>query len=137
MANTVANPTKPKILKADVDFEVDTFRLYGLDNDYTINATHEFLSSIPSGAIIDFDTLANKTVSDDGVFSSDPAVLDGGAPSETITKFALVKWTGSSATSPLIGVIDTKSDNTGISIDTDDGPVLVSPNPTNGWLVAA
>lgn len=133
MANTAYTPFKVLLLRADIDLMADTIKCALLDNDYTINATHDFLDDVAGGAIIGTaQTLASKTDTS-GIFDSADVTFTAVAGGDTVTKALLYKDTGSAATSPLIAVYDTNSAAAAISITTNGGDIVVAPH-ASGWF---
>jgi hypothetical protein len=126
MANTLYDEGREKFLNADIDWAADDIKVY-LVRGYTANAaTHEFVADITGGGggtiVATSANLSSKTstagVADaaDITFSTVPA---GAACQHLI----IAKDTGNTATSPLIGLIDTA---TGLPLTPNGGDVTVA-----------
>jgi hypothetical protein len=107
MANALLPKAAKKILDGDIDLLNDTIKLVGVDTaDYTRDDTDEFLSEIASGArVCTSDALASKTTTG-GVFDAANSTF-GVVTGDPFELLALIKDTGSDATSPIIAFIDT------------------------------
>jgi hypothetical protein len=126
-----AYPKGKKHLVTDVNLETDSFKVVLIDTGaYSFDESHEFLSSIASGARVAVSpTLTNTTVTlvvdpgedymvwdaDDTVFSAVPATQP------TAEAYAVYKDTGSAATSSLLFFIDRDAANNPISIIPNGG----------------
>jgi hypothetical protein len=93
---------------------------------YTYSTAHDFLNDL-SGVVATSPNLTTKTTTG-GVFTCDPFTFTAVAGGSTITAFVVYLDTGSSATSPLLAYLDTKGDATPVSIVTDGGDIVVTPN---------
>jgi hypothetical protein len=116
----------PDLLSVDVKIALIDLGLYSYDD------ADEFLSDIPSGAIIALTpALANRTISDLAAFDSDdPTFPDvSGNQSEAIVGFV---DTGNDATSRLIFFQDT--DVTGLPITPNGGDITITVD-ADGWFV--
>lgn len=105
MANSLFSKGKEKLLSADIDIPVDTIKAALVTNGYTLDLSHEFLSSLGANMIGTAQTLGSKTVTN-GIFdAADPTWLALAAGS-TVIGVVLYKDTGNAATSPLLYWID-------------------------------
>jgi hypothetical protein len=109
MANRLYKKAKQAFANKELDWDTDTFRAYLVDGaTYTPNTdTDDFLDDIPSGELVAFGTLANKT-NVNGVCDADDLTIPG-VTGDTFEYVVIVQWTGSSATSRLICLFDTNS----------------------------
>lgn len=108
MANSLYTKAKQGLIDGSIDLDTDTIKAVFVDGaDYTPNlATHEFLSSIPSGGRVAVSgALQNKTVTD-GVFNADDITVASVA-GDQFEYIVLYKDTGVEGTSRLILLIDT------------------------------
>jgi len=127
MANVVYDKARNKFLKGEISWKSggDTFRAYLVDiqggTGYTINAaTDEFLSSVPSAALIAYAAL---TPADPTAGVADAADITftavTGAVSEAIV---VVKWVTQASDSPLVAYIDSA---TGLPVTPNGGDIQV------------
>lgn len=114
MPNTLYPTGRSRFASGDADWDSDTFRVFLLDDTYTYDAAHEFASSL-SGILGTPMDMTGNVVLADGVCDSDSLSYMGVDIGETITRIVIAKWTGSSATSPLIYYADTNNDTTPMS----------------------
>jgi hypothetical protein len=108
MANALYTKAKQGLIDGSIDLDTDDIRAVLVDGaDYTPNlATHQFLSSIPSGARVAVSgALQNKSVTD-GVFDADDIVI-AAVSGDQFEYIVLYKHTGNDATARLIYLIDT------------------------------
>lgn len=123
----VYNAAKCSFLKADIDLESDTIRLILMTDSYTPDIdTQDFWNDISANEVSGTGyssggaTLANKTVTqddtdDEGVFDADDVTW---TTSTFTARYAvLVKWTGVSSTSDLIGYWDFGSNKSPSGVD--------------------
>lgn len=106
MANVIQASAKKLFADGDIDLLTDTIKVFLIDTaDYTYSAAHANLSDIPAAARVASATLASKTTTG-GVFDAADAVFSSvsGDISEAL---AIVKDTGTEATSAFISYIDT------------------------------
>lgn len=123
MANAMYDPGRDSFLNGDIDYANDTINVYLVDlADYTFSASHQFLSSVAAGARVANATLAGKT-STGGVADANDTVLSSvtGDVSEALV---LAKWTGSDASSNLIGFIDTAA--AGLPVTPNGGDITIT-----------
>lgn len=99
-----------KVVDGTVDLLNDAIKAVLVDTSlYTFSAAHEFLSSIASGArVATSPALSNKQVLSAGVFDADDVTLPS-VSGATIEAIAIIKDTGSAATSPLLAWITSGS----------------------------
>jgi hypothetical protein len=123
MANRLYSLYKQSLLGAGVNLVTSTVKVQLVDTGaYTFSDTHQFLSSIPSGARIGTAvTLASKTVASgvfdaaDIVFTSVPA---GTGTAANVEALVIYRDTGDATTSDLIAFIDAA---TGLPVTPDGG----------------
>jgi len=102
MATKVYTPATKKLLDGDIDLLVDDIRVVLIDvADYTFSASHEFLSSVPSGARVGTpQTLSGKTTNNGTFDATDPVFPSvTGDPCEALLYY---KHVTNDADSPLI-----------------------------------
>ena len=119
MADVIYNSFKAALLKADVDFEVDTIKVALVTSTYVADQdVHDFFNDITNevvgtGYTAGGATLGSKTVTQDntdneGVFDAADTVW---ATSTITARGAVIyKSTGTASTSALINYIDFGSD---------------------------
>lgn len=123
MASALYPSFKKALLDGGINMLSDTIKCVLIDTaDYTYNASHQFLSSVPSAARVGTaQTLANKSTTG-GVFDADDAVVPSvtGDPTEAVL---IYKDTSNEATSPLIAYIEGSVTPNGgnITIQWDNG----------------
>lgn len=124
MANGIFAKAYQQFLSAGINLLTDDIRVMAVDSqEYTPNlASHEFLSSVPSGGRITAGiALTGKSVTD-GVFDADDVTL----PSVTGDQFEYLlfyKHTGSDSTARLIYLMDTA---TGLPATPGGGNITVT-----------
>lgn len=129
MSNQLYDLGREKFAKAQINWETDTIKAVLVDSGtYTFSQSHEFLSSVPSGARISTAVaLTGKSAALGACDANDvtfPAV--SGVSIEVIL---IYKEGASDAASPLIGYIDTA---TGLPITPNTGDIIVNwDNGTN------
>lgn len=106
MANQLYPKGKKKLLDADIDLLVDDIIVLLIDTaDETYNAADEFHSDITGAGIVGTSgNMASKTTTS-GVFDAADTLV-ATVTGDTIEAVILLKWTGVSATSPLIAWFD-------------------------------
>lgn len=125
MANLLFPKFKEALLKADVDLENDTVKAVLVDtNDYTYSAAHEFLSSVPGGAIVGTAVALSGKTFTNGTFDASDVTLTSvsGDQSEAVL---IYQDTGVAGTSRLIGLYDTA---TGLPVTPGGGNILITWN---------
>lgn len=97
---------KKKILDADIDLLVDDIRVVLIDTaDETYNAADEFHADLTgAGIVATSGNLASKTTTS-GLFDAADINITA-VTGDSVEAVVLYKWTGSSATSPLIAWFD-------------------------------
>jgi hypothetical protein len=106
MASQLYPLGKKAILDGDIDFLVDTIYVLGIDTaDETYNAADQYHSNLTgAGIVFTSGALAGKTTTA-GVFDANDITVSS-VTGDTIEALVLLKWTGASATSPLIAWFD-------------------------------
>lgn len=115
--------------EGDFVWASNNFKLIALKSTYTYSDTHEFVTDLGANIVGRSANLSSKS-STSGYLKSANALFTA-LTGSTVTSFALVKDTGSDATSLLIRFIDTANviPSTPNGIDWE-----VQPDPTYGWL---
>lgn len=101
---------KKKLLDADIDLLSDDIRVVLIDTaDETYNSADEFHADLTGAGIVATSAadLTSKTTTS-GVFDADPVTIVT-VSGDQIEAVVIYKWTGSSATSPLIAWFDLAS----------------------------
>ena len=123
MANALYDLGRQAFLEGSIAWFTDSIKAVLVDTTlYTVNlATHQFLSSIASGARVSTSGNFTTKTSSAGVADADDVTfsLVTGAQVEAIV---IYKDTGSPATSPLIAYIDTA---TGLPVTPNGGNITV------------
>jgi hypothetical protein len=130
MANAMYPTGKKAILDGDVDLLVDEIRAALIDTGtVSYNAAHDFYDDISAGVIGTPVALASKTTTA-GVFDSADVTWTSvsGATCEAV---ALIKWTGTPATSQLLAWYDTGV--TGLPLTPNGGDVTYTVH-SSGWF---
>lgn len=134
MTNTFYAKAKEAFLKADLDLDGDVrIALVDISTDtdsYDFDPTDQFLSDIPTGAIVGVTgALASKTF-DNGTFASSDG-LASGVSGDDFEALIFYQHTGTPSTSRLIAYVDEDID--GVPATPDGGNFLVEC-PTAGWF---
>jgi len=113
---------KEKLMTAGIDLVNDTINCALVDaGDYTPDVdVDEFFSDIPPAGVISFGALNNATVVGKS-FNADDKLLSS-VTGDDIEMVVIYKDTGSSATSPLIAMIDS---GTGLPFTPNGGSVNI------------
>lgn len=125
MVNALYDHARESILQADIDWEVDNFKVCGVDATYTPNiATHQYLSDI-TGVVCTSSNLSSKSWTAGVADAAD--VTFPTVTGSTIVRWIIYKDTGTSGTSRLVAMFDTASglpvipDGTNITVTWDNG----------------
>jgi hypothetical protein len=124
VSNALYTKGKQKLLEGSIDLADDDIRVALVDTGvYTANlSTDDFYSDIPNNAVVAIANLENRSVTD-GVFDADDATfLSVPASSNTIELIVILKWTGNSETSPILGHVDTAN---GLPTTPNDGNITI------------
>lgn len=129
MANALYDLGREKFLKGSISWNSDNIKVAAVKAGYTRNlATDEFLSIITGSDIIATSpNLGTKTTAA-GVAGAANATIAAVPAGANITQLVIYKDTGSAATSPLIGNIDTA---TGLPFTPNGSDVVI------GWDTGA
>lgn len=129
MANALYDLGREAFLKKSIGWDADNIKVAACKSTYTRNlATDQFLSDITAGAIIATSpNLGTKTTAA-GVAGAANATIAAVPAGANITQLVIYKDTGSAATSPLIGNIDTA---TGLPFTPNGSDVVI------GWDTGA
>lgn len=121
MANFVYTQCKKAILKGEIDFINDSFKVLVLSSAYTPNQnTDEFVANIPSNAILArSNEITNKVVSNNTFDAADISISDYSGTA--FNALAIYKDTGNDNTSNLIFYINTANGLpfAGVNAETD------------------
>jgi len=124
---------------ATVDYDGDDIRYFILTSAYVYSAAHDFVDDLTnhvtgtgapgtSGVAV-----ANKTlilVGDDPAWAfDDPVIAQNAAGFTNGRTVVLAKWTGTAATSPLIGRVTETTDFGNV-----DGPLTLDGSALTGWI---
>jgi hypothetical protein len=124
VSNALYTKGKQKLLEGSIDLADDDIRVALVDTGvYTANlSTDDFYSDIPNNAVVAIANLENRSVTD-GIFDADDATfLSVPASSNTIELIVILKWTGNSETSPILGHVDTAN---GLPTTPNDGNITI------------
>src|ERR1700735_2132988 len=106
MANTLYDLGRNAFANAGINWNSDTIKMIPVTSAYTPNlATDQFLSIITSGILASGVALTGKSTNAGQCFAS-PVTFTGISSGSIIAQFVIYKDTGSSSTSPLIGLIN-------------------------------
>lgn len=125
MSNALFDKGREKFLNADIDWAADNIKVY-LVRGYTPNlSTHEFVDDVTGGGggtiVATSSNLGSKT-STAGVADAADFTYSAVGATTACAHLVIAKDTGSSATSPLIGVIDTA---TGLPVTPNGGDISI------------
>ena len=124
MSNVLYTKGKQRLLEGTIDLANDDIRVALVDTGvYTANlSTDDYFSDIPNNAIVATANLENCSVTD-GVFDADDTTfLSVPTSANTIELIVILKWTGNSETSPILGHIDTAN---GLPTTPNDGNITI------------
>lgn len=127
MANALYPKYRDRQLEGSspVQYLSDTIKLVALDATYTYDDADEFLSDIVGGAAVaTSDAFTGKTAVA-GVADADDVTL-AAVTGDDIASLVIYKDTGSSATSPLMVYLDTKTNASPIAITPVGDDVLIT-----------
>ncbi len=128
MANALYPKWKEALLEGDADADImnGDVKVALVDtNDYTYDASHEFLDDVTGGAIVaTSDNLGNKS-NTDGVFDADDVTLSNVSGDESEALIIYVD-TGSAESSRLVAYIDTGV--TGLPVTPNGGDIIITWN---------
>ena len=134
MANTLYDKGRQKFLDADIDWSADNIKVI-LVRGYTPStgaSGHEFVDDVTGGGggtiVATSSNLGSKT-STQGIADAADVTYTAVAAGAACNHLVLYKDTGSTATSPLIAVIDTA---TGLPVTPNGGDITIQwDNTTN------
>jgi len=108
MADAVYPIGATEILNATIDFNTDDFRVVLVDTGtYTYSAAHDFHDDI-TGIVATSANLSTPTITS-GVFDAVDIVFSA-VTGATIEAYIVYKWSGASATSPLLFYVDSAAE---------------------------
>lgn len=125
MSNTRFPVTRKAMLDAFGLLSGD-IKVAAVSATYVYSAAHDFLNDL-TGVVATSPNLTTKTTTG-GVFSCDPFTFTAVGAGSTIVDFIVYRDTGTPSTSPLLAFLDTKGDSTPVSVVTDGGDIVVTPN---------
>jgi hypothetical protein len=133
MANALYPRTKAKMLQGAINLLTADIKAIVVDSaDYTFDAAHEFLSSIPVGArVATSANLAGKTVAAATAAFDSNDVIFPNVTGDQIEAIVLVIDTGDPATSPLLMFQDTNITNAPL---TPNGTNITITVGAGGWF---
>lgn len=114
---------REKMANGEIDWIDDDIRLVLLDDTYTYNVAHEFHDDL-TGILATSGNFAGKT-NVGGVLDANNVTLASVASGDDIERVVVYKWSGSSATSPLLLYFDRTGSSLPFVIATDDNDVIV------------
>lgn len=101
-----------------------------LDDGYTFDEAHEFLSDISGGdRIATSPALTGKSVGDDGEVFADPTTFAAVADGSTVSAWAVYLDGGSDAARRLLGYCSKNADTSILNIDTNGGDITLAFYP--------
>ena len=122
MANVAFTPGLISISIGQINLTADDIRAVLIDTGaYTLNQSHQFLSSIPSGARVATVQLTGKTVNADAAFDANNVTLPG-FTGPTVEAIALYKYDALDTAARLFWWIDTGA---GLPLTPDGRPVEI------------
>ena len=122
MANALYGKGKEKLLTAAINLSSDTIKVALLTSAYSPNlSTDEFHSAISAYIVGTPQTLGSKTITL-GVFDAADITFAAVTAGSTVSRLAIYKDTGLSASSPLLALIDVI---TGFPLATNGGDIQV------------
>lgn len=124
MANALYPKFLEKLWKAEIDTDVDTFRVALVTSSYTYSDTHEFFSSITNVLGVADLTVTSITNGILDLADVDVTGLSAGDPNAAI----VYKWTGAAGTSPVMLYFD---EGSGFDQDPQGGVRIIWPNDVN------
>lgn len=123
MANAAFAKVGGKFALGTINLDTDTIKAALISSAYTPSlTTHEFYSDISTNALNTPQTIANTTVSADGILDGDDITFTAVAAGSTATYIAIYKDTGVPTTSPLIALLDTISS---FPVATNGGDIVI------------
>jgi len=132
MANKIYPKFKKQLWQAGVNLSSADVRAILVDTAvYTYDDSHEFLSSVPSGARgAVSSSLTGKTFDDTGAFKADEKVFASVPAGDPLSAIILYVHTGSDATARLVLYLDTGITNLPVTPDGRD----IKYTPASGGI---
>jgi hypothetical protein len=107
MANALYDTGRNAFLRGDLSWNSNTFKVVLLSSSYTANlSTHQYLSSIPSGARVATSSSLTTLLPGAGVADASDITFTSVSGSQ-VTQFVVFRDTGVEATSQLVAFFDT------------------------------
>lgn len=122
MANLLYPKGKTRILKAQVDFELDDIKVAMVSSGYTYNSAHEYYTDLGANVLSTDILLSGKSVTD-GAFDANDVTWTAVAAGSTAKALVLYRDTGTPSTSPLLLYLD---NITGWPLATSGGNITVT-----------
>lgn len=124
MANALYTKAKEAFLTGSIDWNTDTIKAVLVSTGYTpVPATDQFLTAIPGGSIIATSPAFTGASDTGGVADANNLTFAAVGGVTVGTYLVIYKDTGSSATSPLIAIIDTA---TGLPVTPNGGDITIA-----------
>ena len=107
MANALYDTGRNAFLRGDLSWNSHTFKVVLVSSSYTVNLTsHQYLSSIPSGARVATSSALTTSLPGAGVADASDITFTSVTGSQ-VTQFVIYRDTGVEATSQLVAFFDT------------------------------
>jgi hypothetical protein len=129
MANALYDTGRNAFLRGDLSWNSHTFKVVLVSSSYTVNLTsHQYLSSIPSGARVATSSALTTSLPGAGVADASDITFSSVTGSQ-VTQFVIYRDTGTEATSQLVAYFDTA---TNLPITPNGGDISITwSNDTN------
>lgn len=129
MANALYDTGRNAFLRGDLSWNSHTFKVVLVSSSYTVNLTsHQYLSSIPSGARVATSSALTTSLPGAGVADASDITFTSVTGSQ-VTQFVIYRDTGTEATSQLVAYFDTA---TNLPITPNGGDISITwSNDTN------
>jgi len=123
MANALYDTGRNAFLRGDLSWNSHTFKVVLLSSSYTVNLTsHQYLTSIPSGARIATSSALTTSLPGAGVADASDITFTSVTGSQA-TQFVIYRDTGTEATSQLVAYFDTA---TNLPITPNGGDISIT-----------
>lgn len=133
MANALQNSARASFLTAGTSWSSHNIKVVLVSASYTYSAAHDNLDDVGAGTrIATSANLASKTTTD-GYADSADVTFTSVAGGSTVTGLWVYRDTGTESTSTLLAWYDTDATPAAISVATNGGDIVVSPN-ASGWF---
>jgi hypothetical protein len=123
MANALYDTGRNAFLRGDLSWNSHTFKVVLISSSYTVNlASHQYLTSIPSGARIATSSALTTSLPGAGVADASDITFTSVTGSQA-TQFVIYRDTGTEATSQLVAYFDTA---TNLPITPNGGDISIT-----------